>query len=83
MTEDLLDIPHRLPASDEETVLDRQRYRASDPFAFPKLGRPQQIVSFRDDPEYAVLLWQQRQAPSRGTHTTKRVCSSRQFGRYR
>ena len=38
MTEDRLDILHRLPASDEETVLDRQRYRASNPFAFPELG---------------------------------------------
>ena len=41
MAEDPLDIPHRLSASDNKTVLDRQRYRASDPLTFPELGRPQ------------------------------------------
>jgi hypothetical protein len=75
MTENPLDISHRLSASDDETVLDRQRHRASDPFTFPELGRPQQIVSFRHDPEYAVLLRQQCQVPRGGTDTTKHVCA--------
>jgi hypothetical protein len=41
VTEHLLDVLQRLSASDDETVLDWQRHRASDPFAFPYVGRSQ------------------------------------------
>jgi hypothetical protein len=61
MTEYPLDLRHRFPASDDKTVLDRQRDRASDPLALSNFGGSQQIVSFRHSPEYTVLLWQERQ----------------------
>jgi hypothetical protein len=61
MAEYPLDLRQRLPSSDDKTVLDRQRYRASDPLALSNCGGSQQIISFRHSPEYAVLLRQQRQ----------------------
>jgi len=76
MAEDPLDVSNRLPASDDETVSYRQRDRASNPFALSDVGASQQIVSFRHDPEYAVLLWQQRQL-RRGTDAVKYICTSR------
>jgi hypothetical protein len=57
VTEDPLDVSNRLPTSDDETVLDRERDRASDPFAFTDIGASQHIVSFGHDPEYVVFLW--------------------------
>ena len=76
MAEDPLDVSNRLPASDDETVSYRQRDRASNPLALSDVGASQQIVSFRHDPEYAVLLWQQRQL-RRGTDAVKYICTSR------
>jgi hypothetical protein len=72
VTKDPLDVPKRLPASDDETVLDGERYRASDPFTFSDIGISQHIVGFRHTPEYAVLLWQQCQM-RRGTNAMEYI----------
>lgn len=72
MAKDPLDVSNRLPASDDETVLDGERYRALDPFAFSDIGTSQRIVGFRHNPEYAVLLWQQCQM-RRGTDAIKYI----------
>ena len=74
VAEDPFDISNRLPPSDDETVLDRKRYRASYPCALSEFRTSQQVVCFRDSPEYAVLLWQQRDV-CRRTDAMKRICA--------
>ena len=72
VTNDTLNVSNRLPASDDETVLDGKRYRALNPFAFSDIGISQHIVGFRHNPEYTVLLWQQCQL-RRGTDAMKDI----------
>jgi len=59
VAEDFLDVAQCLSALDHKAMLDRQSHRASNPLARANMGETQQIISFCDDPKYAVLLWQQ------------------------
>lgn len=76
VAEHFCDLWQCLAAPDDKTMLDRQRYRASDPFTLANRGGSHQIVSFRHSPKYTVLLWQQRQV-RRGTNAMKGICTNR------